>query len=223
MKAALVLTLLAAGSLTAQTPFPTRPPAPARLRPSQFPPFQEAALPNGMTLLLVENHEQPSLSVTLSFRAGSAYDPAGKEGLSAIVAELLTGPGEPQFRGTLTFLDNAVDRATGTIVARATIANPDRRLLPGQYVRVRLRLGEQPGALLVPQVAIGSSQLGKFVYVVGAGSKVEQRLVTTGATDGDLVVVAKGLAEGDSVIVGNLQKIGAGAPVQPMPAGKTGS
>jgi len=90
MKAALTLTLLAATSLAAQTPFPTRPPAPAPLRAAQFPPFQETALPNGMTLLLVENHEQPSLSVTLSFRAGSAYDPAGKEGLAAIVAELLT-------------------------------------------------------------------------------------------------------------------------------------
>jgi zinc protease len=70
--------------------FPSRPPAPAPLRPAQFPPFQEAALPNGMTLLLIENHEQPSLSVTLSFRAGTAHDPVGKEGLSAIVAELLT-------------------------------------------------------------------------------------------------------------------------------------
>jgi zinc protease len=90
MKVALALTVMLAGPLAAQTPFPTRPPAPTPLRPAQFPPFQEAALPNGMTLLLVENHEQPSLSVTLSFRAGSAYDPAGKEGLSAIVAELLT-------------------------------------------------------------------------------------------------------------------------------------
>jgi predicted Zn-dependent peptidase len=90
MKVALTLTLMVAGPLTAQTPFPARPPAAAPLRPAQFPPFQEAALPNGMTLLLIENHEQPSLSVTLSFRAGTAYDPAGKEGLSAIVAELLT-------------------------------------------------------------------------------------------------------------------------------------
>ncbi|HKC41782.1 MAG TPA: insulinase family protein [Gemmatimonadales bacterium] len=84
------LSIIPSFHLSAQTPFPTRPPAPAPLRPAQFPPFQEAALPNGMTLLLVENHEQPSLSVTLSFRAGTAYDPPGKEGLSAIVAELLT-------------------------------------------------------------------------------------------------------------------------------------
>ncbi len=76
--------------LTAQEPFPTRPPVPARLRPVQFPPFKEVALPNGMTLLLVENHEQPTLSISLSFRAGTAYDPAGKEGVAALVAELLT-------------------------------------------------------------------------------------------------------------------------------------
>src|SRR2546426_11674719 len=76
--------------LAAQEPFPSRPPAPARLRPVRFPPFREVALPNGMTLLLVENHEQPTLSVSLSFRAGTVYDPAGKEGVAAIVAELLT-------------------------------------------------------------------------------------------------------------------------------------
>jgi zinc protease len=87
---AVFLTASPPNRLSAQTPFPTRPPAPTPLRASQFPPFQEAALPNGMTLLLIENHEQPSLSVTLSFRAGTAYDPAGKEGLAAIVAELLT-------------------------------------------------------------------------------------------------------------------------------------
>ncbi|HEX9294041.1 MAG TPA: pitrilysin family protein [Gemmatimonadales bacterium] len=76
--------------LASQEPFPTRAPAPARLRPVQFPPFRDVALPNGMTLLLVENHEQPTLSVSLSFRAGTAYDPAGKEGVAALVAELLT-------------------------------------------------------------------------------------------------------------------------------------
>src|SRR5213594_4021723 len=76
--------------LSAQEPFPARPPAPERLRPVQFPPFREVALPNGMTLLLVENHEQPTLSLSLNFRAGSAYDPPAKEGVAAFVAELLT-------------------------------------------------------------------------------------------------------------------------------------
>ena len=105
MKPAVGALVLFPGLLLAQQPFPTRPPAPGRLRAAQFPPFQEAALPNGMTLLLIENHEQPSLSVTLSFRAGSAYDPAGKEGLAAIVAELLT-------KGTPT---RGADRIAATI------------------------------------------------------------------------------------------------------------
>src|SRR5260221_3360730 len=86
----ITLSLIPTVQLSAQEPFPTRAPAPARLRPVQFPPFRDVALPNGMTLLLVENHEQPTLAVSLSFRAGTAYDPAGKEGVAALVAELLT-------------------------------------------------------------------------------------------------------------------------------------
>jgi multidrug efflux system membrane fusion protein len=69
---------------------------------------------------------------------------------------------------------------------------------------------------MVPQTALGSSQLGKYLYVVGKGNTAEQRLVTTGPTDGDLVSVA-GIEESDVVITGNLQKIGPGALVQPLP------
>jgi multidrug efflux system membrane fusion protein len=129
-------------------------------------------------------------------------------------------PGETKAsdKGELTFIDNAVDRATGTITARATIANADFHLLPGQYVRIQLHVREQPDALMAPQIALGSSQLGKYVYVVGEGNKVDKRLVTLGQSDGDLVAIVGGVAEGDQVIVGNLQKIGPGMPVQPMPS-----
>jgi multidrug efflux system membrane fusion protein len=129
-------------------------------------------------------------------------------------------PGEtqPNHKGELTFLDNNVDHATGTITARATIANDDLALLPGQYVRVRIAVSEQPNALLVPQTALGSSQLGKYVYVVGEGSKVDMRLVELGATEGDLISVTKGVGEHDQIISGNLQKIFPGMPVQPLPA-----
>jgi zinc protease len=92
VKTAAILAALAAlpSVLGAQEPFPTRPPAPGLIRPVQFPPFREVLLPNGMRLVLVENHEQPAVSVTLSFRGGTAYDPVGKEGLAEFVAELLT-------------------------------------------------------------------------------------------------------------------------------------
>jgi len=135
----------------------------------------------------------------------------------AVAAEVLV-PGESKARhkGKITFVDNIVDRQTGTLVARATIANQDFSLLPGQYVRVRLQVGEQADALMVPQTALGSSQLGKYLYVVGTGNKAEQRLVTTGPTDGELVGVS-GIKESDLIITGNLQKIGPGIPVQPLP------
>ncbi|HJQ66602.1 MAG TPA: pitrilysin family protein [Gemmatimonadales bacterium] len=77
-------------SLGAQDTFPSTPPAAARLAPVRFPPFQEVTLPNGMTLLVVANHEQPIISVNLSFRAGAIYDPSGKEGTAELVAQLLT-------------------------------------------------------------------------------------------------------------------------------------
>ena len=131
--------------------------------------------------------------------------------------------GEPQLtrKGKLTFLDNGIDKATGTIVARVTIANSDFLLLPGQYVRVRLHLKDEPDALMAPMAALGSSQTGRYVYVVGEGDRAEQRPLTLGPTDGEFVSVVKGLNEGDRVIVGNLQKIGPGSPVKPLPQEQT--
>lgn len=147
--------------------------------------------------------------------------------LAAIQAARQTGrvtveasvPGQtvPDHKGEVTFVDNTVERTTGTVTARAVIANPDETLLPGQYVRLRVHLRDQPDTLLVPQVAVGSSQLGKYVYVLGAGNTVEQRPITLGPNEGPLVAVATGLKDTDQVITGNLQKIGPGMPVKPLP------
>ena len=120
-----------------------------------------------------------------------------------------------RYEGTLTFLDSTVERNTGTIVARATIANPDHSLLPGEFVRVRLHVADRPDTLLVPQVALGSNQLGKYVYVARHG-KAAQQMVSIGATYGDRIVITKGVTAADRVIVGNLQKIAPGSPVQPI-------
>jgi multidrug efflux system membrane fusion protein len=120
-------------------------------------------------------------------------------------------------RGELTFIDNSVDPSTGTIAARATIQNKDFTLLPGQYVRARVLIREQPDTLMVPQVAVGSSQLGKYLYVIGDGSKVVMRQVTLGPIDGEKVAILEGIQAHDKVITGNLQKIGPGMSVQPLP------
>jgi multidrug efflux system membrane fusion protein len=130
---------------------------------------------------------------------------------------MLAGEDTPRVSGKLTFLDNTVDRSTGTITARATVENTNRTLLPGQYIKVRLHLTTRPDALLVPQIALGSSQMGRFVYVIGEKGTVEQRFIETGALMGDKVVINKGLQAGDKVITGNLQKIGPGMPVQALP------
>jgi multidrug efflux system membrane fusion protein len=112
--------------------------------------------------------------------------------------------------GKLTFIDNAVERNTGTIAARATIENLDLSLLPGQYVRIRLHIRELPNALMVPHSAPASSANMSM-------SSAEQRVVALGPTDGDLLT--SGIKEGDKIISGNLQKIFPGAAVQPLDGG----
>ena len=134
----------------------------------------------------------------------------------AVEAEVfLPGESHASHATKLLTFDNVVDAATGTILTRAIIRNSDFMLLPGQYVRIRLRVSEQPDALMVPQTAIGSSQLGKYVYVIGQDNKVEQHLVALGPADDGLIAVV-GVAASDQIIVGNLQKIGPGALVQPI-------
>ena len=123
--------------------------------------------------------------------------------------------GGKQYKGKLTFLNNTVAGSTGTIVARATIANPDHSLLPGEFVHVRLLVADRPDTLLVPQVALGSNQFGKYVYVAEHGKAV-QRIASIGATYGNLVVINNGVTAHDVVIVGNLQKIAPGVRVQPV-------
>lgn len=136
-----------------------------------------------------------------------------------IPVEVAVGEGgTAQYQGKLTFLDNNIGRNSGTITARAEIANPSRTLLPGEFIRVRLHIADQPDTLLVPQVAVGSNQLGKYVYVVGSDSKTEQRFVTLGADYGPLVAISKGVVEGESIAVGNLLKISPGIIVKSIPA-----
>jgi multidrug efflux system membrane fusion protein len=152
-----------------------------------------------------------------------SFNPAEND-LAAITREQARAPiqteiavegGKPDHKGTLTFIDNQVSQSTGTILLRATIANPDRGLLPGQYVTARLHLGDLLGALLVPQSAVGATQIGRSVMVVGAGNIVAARTVTTGDTYGENVVVLTGLKAGDRVITGQLQKLRPGMPVKP--------
>ena len=112
-------------------------------------------------------------------------------------------PDEPDrpLRGALTFLDNAVQNATGTVDLRATVPNHERRLWPGRFVKVRLVLSSLPGAVLIPAAAPQLSAKGQFVYVVKDDTTAELRPVKIGQRQGDLVVVEQGVKSGEQVVV----------------------
>ncbi len=103
-------------------------------------------------------------------------------------------------RGTLTFVDNAVDKSTGTILLKGTFANEKRRLWPGQFVNVVLTLTEEPNAILIPSRAIQSGQQGPYVYVIKPDMTVEYRPLTITRQVGDETVIAKGIRPGDRVV-----------------------
>jgi multidrug efflux system membrane fusion protein len=113
-------------------------------------------------------------------------------------------PSEPETNavsGELTFLDNVVRNGTGTVSLRATLANAGHHFWPGQFVRVRLVLEIKKGAVLVPNEATQISQQGPFVYVVKTDDTAELRLVTPGQSQGDSIVMEKGVAAGERVVV----------------------
>ncbi len=103
--------------------------------------------------------------------------------------------------GQLTFLDNAVQDATATVKLRATIPNGERRFWPGRFVKIRLILRRQPGAVLVPAAAPQQSAKGPFVYVVKEDATAELRVVALGQRQGELVVIAQGVRPGERVVV----------------------
>ena len=116
-------------------------------------------------------------------------------------------------QGRISFIDNAVDRATGTIKVRGTFENVARRLWPGLFVNVVLTLTVDAHAIVAPARAVMDAQDGKYVYVVKADRTVESRPVIVARTIGDWAVVASGLAPGDTVVTDGQLRLVAGARV----------
>jgi multidrug efflux system membrane fusion protein len=118
--------------------------------------------------------------------------------------------------GTVASVDNQVDPGTGTIRARARVANPDRVLMPGLFARVRLAGAGTAQALLVDDKAVLTDQDRKYLYVLGEGNTAQRRDVALGPLVNGLRVVESGLKPGDKVIVNGLQKVFMpGMPVAP--------
>ncbi len=123
--------------------------------------------------------------------------------------------------GKLDFIDNRVDASTGTIKVRVEFPNPDKVLLPGQFVNVTLVSAEPVNQIVVPQTAIQENQTGPFVLVVDKDNKVGIRPVKTGQRRGTEISVTEGLTAGETIIIEGIQKVRPGATVKPVPMKKS--
>jgi RND family efflux transporter MFP subunit len=128
---------------------------------------------------------------------------------------LQTEDGYPH-KGKLDYAAPTVNQSTGTLAVRGVLPNAERVLLPGYYVRVRVPFDQQQDALLVPDVALGSDQGGRYVLVVNSDNVVEQRKVQVGPVEGDLRVIDSGLKPDDRVVIAGLLRAIPGQKVDPQ-------
>ena len=158
----------------------------------------------------------------LAIRRSSAK--AGRSVSTADLAYLATIPveiglqdeaGYPH-KGHLDYVSPQVDPSSGTLAVRAIFENKDNALVPGLFVRVRGPIGHQDKALLTRADAIGTSQEGRYVLVVGADNVVQRKIVKTGQTQGQLVIIESGLDPGDWVVIEGTQQAFPGAKVEPQ-------
>jgi multidrug efflux system membrane fusion protein len=150
-------------------------------------------------------------------------------------ARVRAAAGGPEHTGPLTFVDNAVDLATGTILLRAQLPNEDEALWPGQTVDVRLKVAERTKAVVVPAGAVAAGQQGDYAYVVSADRRAELRQVVIDQAGEREAVIGKGIAAGEQVVVEGQLRLRPGAPVElvadvegkpekaPSPAGPRGA
>jgi membrane fusion protein (multidrug efflux system) len=147
---------------------------------------------------------------------GGVLDPSAVSGVELVLPD---GSLYPQ-RGHLNFVASTIDPRLGTRQLRAEFPNEEQRLLPGQFVRARLLLGEREGVFLVPQAAVLQSDKGRSVMVLGEENKVTPRPVESAEWRGKEWVITAGLKAGDRVIIDNLIKLRPGMVVTPKPQGE---
>ncbi|HJT64849.1 MAG TPA: efflux RND transporter periplasmic adaptor subunit [Pyrinomonadaceae bacterium] len=173
------------------------------------------------TLLVIERLDPIYADFTISQNNLSAVQEQMRNG--ALKAEVrLPDTNEDAIPGQLTFVDNAVQNQTGQVTLRATLPNPDHRFWPGRFVNVRLVLSTVQSAVLVPSSAPQMSANGSYVYVVKPDSTAEQRPVSLGQRQGDLIVVEKGVQPGERIVTNGQLGVTPGGKVvvdQPRGAG----
>ncbi|MFC5556133.1 efflux RND transporter periplasmic adaptor subunit [Methylobacterium iners] len=155
-------------------------------------------------------------TIVLKALASIAAPSGGRSQLGRIPVEMVTADGV-RSRGRLQFIDNKVDARSGTVRVRATFANGDGRLIPGQFARMRLGQAVPERLLLVDERAVGTDQDKKFVLVVGPDNRAAFRAITLGRAVDGLRVVTSGLVGGERVVVNGLQRLRPGTLVDAAP------
>jgi multidrug efflux system membrane fusion protein len=178
--------------------------------PTAPPPLLASIVSEGDVYADFEVDEQTYLTVVRS------YGLAQSQQQSVPVELFASGDSAHIYHGSIESFDNKIDRASGTIRARARFDNTDGALVPGMFVSVRMGIGALNDAIVVPESTIGNDQNKRFVFVVGAGNKAEYRAVQLGPQMEGNRVVAAGLKVGDQLIVDGLQRLAPGAPVLPQ-------
>ena len=177
---------------------------------------------NTTSLLSIERLDPIYADFTVTESDLSAVQRYSTKGTLKAEVRLPDEPDKP-VAGQLTFLDNAVQSSSGTVMLRATVPNSSHRLWPGQFVNVRLVLANLPGAVLVPADAPQDSAKGAFVYVVNQDSIAELRLVKVGQRQGDLVVIEQGLKPEERVVIKGQLGVTPGSKVRVEQAPAAGS
>ncbi|HEV8379654.1 MAG TPA: efflux RND transporter periplasmic adaptor subunit [Tepidisphaeraceae bacterium] len=162
-----------------------------------------------LTDLVTINQIQP---IYVAFSVPEARRPEIKK--SQLVMVSPQGDSSTLETGEVSFVDNTVDSTTGTIRVKGTITNKERKLWPGEFARVSVRLATQTNALVVPNQAVQTGQEGSYVYVVKEDHKVESRPVTTGTRVDQDLVVEKGLKPGETVVTEGQLRLAPGIRVQ---------
>ncbi|MDQ0455643.1 efflux RND transporter periplasmic adaptor subunit [Rhizobium paknamense] len=140
----------------------------------------------------------------------------GRAAIDRIPVEITPQDGSAPVEGRMQLIDNEVNTASGTIKVRAVFANPEGRLMPGQFVRIRMGQPKAEERLLVSERAVGTDQDKKYVFVVDQENKVAYRQIELGAAVEGGRIVENGLKAGERIVVNGLQRIRPGATVQPQ-------
>jgi multidrug efflux system membrane fusion protein len=128
------------------------------------------------------------------------------------VGAFIPGEDRPE-KGELTFMDNAIDKTTGTITLKGTFPNKEKRLVPGQFVNVVLTLTTVPDAILVPTQSVEQGQAGQYIYVIRHDSTAEMRPVTIGAEIKGETMILKGIKAGERVVTDGQMRLLPGGKV----------